>query len=122
MGERDMRTRTLLIFAACLLSLSAFGTVKPMSCQTNFGEKSFTIEGNSIAFHNVQAGRGLSSVLPSKTKVSVEGFSKTVYKDGYKHLIHIENTNNLNAENDFLAITSPKGHKMTFPIHCSLLD
>ena len=117
-----MRMKLFLTLTAFTMALSAFASVKPMSCQTNFGERTFTIQGNSVAFHNDQTGRGISSVLPSKTKVSVEGFSKTVYRDGYKHVIHIEDSHKLNAENDFLAITSPKGHKMTFPIHCSLLD
>lgn len=117
-----MRTRILFIFTALTMSLMVHASVKPMSCQTNFGERSFTIQGNSVAFHKDQEGRGISSVLTSKTKVSMVGFTKTVYRDGYKHLIHIENTEKLNAENDFLAVTSPKGHKMTFPIHCSLLD
>lgn len=117
-----MRAKILTTLTTLLLSVCGYGAVKPMSCETNFGEKTFTIEGSSVAFHQDQAGRGISSVLPSKTKVSASGFSKTVYRDGYKHLIHIEDMKNLNSENDFLAITSPKGHKMTFPIHCSLLD
>lgn len=117
-----MRARILLTLVASCLSLAAFGAHKPMSCQTNFGEKSFTIEGNSVAFHQSAEGRSISSVLASKTRASINGFNKTVYKDGYKHLIHIEDVQKLNSDNDFLAVTSPKGHKMTYPIHCSLLD
>ena len=96
---------------------------KPMECQTNFGEKSFTIQGSTVAFkRDKEDGRSISSVLESATKVTHSGFDKIVYKDGNKHLIHINNVKRFNSNNDFLAVTSPKGHKMTFPINCSLLE
>lgn len=109
----------LLIFLSLFTTQLAMGGVKPISCQTNFGEKSFTIEGSTVAFHKEQKnGRSISSVLESRTQASLQGFRKTIYKDGHKHVINIENRNSFNSDNDFLAITSPKGHKMTFPINC----
>lgn len=119
-----MRTRDTFIYLAlgAFFSTASFGAIKPLSCETNFGEKSFTIQGQTVAFHNQTDGRSISSVLPSKTQASLNGYKKTVYKDGYKHFIYIENLKKLNPNNDFLAITSPKGHKMTFPINCSQLD
>lgn len=125
---RDLKTKNILkktsITIICLAFASiSFAAIKPISCETNFGEKSFTIEGTSIAFHKEQNdGRSISSILPSKTRNSHKGFRKTVYKDGYKHLISIADKTSFNSDNDFLAITSPKGHKMTFPINCSQLD
>jgi hypothetical protein len=113
---------TSLIILTGLIS-GAQASIKSISCETNFGEKSFTIEGTSIAFHKEQQdGRSISSVLSTKTRKSHTGFRKTVYKDGYKHLINIVDKRNFNSDNDFLAITSPKGHKMTFPINCSQLN
>lgn len=126
-----MRTQTesmnLFIGALAVLlftsffSMSAKAAIKPITCETNFGEKSFTIEHNTVAFHNTTQGRSLSSVSESVTKKSYQGFKKTLYKDGYKHLISIKNENNLNSNDDFLAVTSPKGHKMTYPINCNLV-
>lgn len=118
-----MRTLKSLTIIATLISASAMAAFKPMECQTNFGEKSFTIQGSTVAFkRDKEDGRSISSVLESATKVTHSGFDKIVYKDGNKHLIHINNVKRFNSNNDFLAVTSPKGHKMTFPINCSLLE
>ncbi len=113
----------LSLFMAIGIAPLASAGNQAITCQTNFGEKSFTIEANTVAFHQKKHdGRSISSVLASKTRKSPKGFRKTIYQDGYKHLINIENQKNFNSDNDFLAVTSPKGHKMTFPINCSLLD
>ena len=101
----------------------AMGAHKPISCQTNFGEKSFTIQGNTVAFHKKKDdGRSISSVISTQTKRIVKGFRKTLYQNGYKHLISIENLKSFDSNNDFLAVTSPQGHKMTFPINCKLME
>jgi hypothetical protein len=98
-------------------------SVKAIECQTNFGEKSFTIQKNSIAFHTEQKdGRSISSVLDSVTKKTHLGFKKTIYRDGFKHFISIKNERNFDSNEDFLAVTSPKGHKMTYPLNCSLVE
>ena len=97
--------------------------IKGIECQTNFGEKSFTIQKNSIAFHTEQNdGRSISSVLDSVTKKTHLGFKKTIYRNGFKHFISIKNERNFDSNEDFLAITSPKGHKMTYPLNCSLVE
>lgn len=115
-----MKTLTLLV---TLFVLPVFAAIKPISCKTNFGERTFTIQDNTVAFHKEQKnGRSISSIIDSKTRKSFKGFKKTLYRDGYKHLISIKDQKNFDSNNDFLAITSPKGHKMTFPINCSLLD
>jgi hypothetical protein len=46
------------------------------------------------------------------------GFTKTLYIDGNKHRINIQNTNEFSDVNDYLSITSPKGHEMTYPLTC----
>jgi hypothetical protein len=118
--KKGLALSLLLTFCNVQMAQSA---IKPISCETNFGEKSFTIEGNSIAFHKDQKdGRSISSILSSKTLNSHQGFRKTIYKDGFKHLINIKNQDNCNSNKDFLAITSPRGHKLSFPINCSLLE
>ena len=107
----------MAVTTPCLASL------KPLKCETNFGEKSFTIDQETIAFHQqTRSGRSISSVLSTGTTVTTKGFKKVIYKDGSKHLISIKDMNQLSSNNDFLAITSPKGHKMTFPINCYSLE
>ena len=108
----------VLIFTSLMSTAQA-----AVSCETNFGEKAFVIERNSVAFiQTKEIGRKISSVLGAVTKKSHKGFKKIIYKDGYKHLIHIEDQSNFSSDNDFLAVTSPKGHKMTFPLNCSSVN
>lgn len=93
-----------------------------MSCETNFGEKSFVIQDQSVAFvKQNESGRSISSVMDSQTKKSHLGFKKTLYVDGNKYFINISNENKLNNADDFLAVTNPKGHKMTYPLNCHLI-
>lgn len=125
MKTNTIMKQTKVLFFTFFIGLmgTAQASNNSISCETNFGEKSFTIEGTSVAFHKEQQdGRSISSILSSKTRNSHTGFRKTVYKDGYKHLINIADKNNFDSNNDFLAVTSPKGHKMTFPINCSRLE
>lgn len=123
MKTANMTLKSLISLCVMTFSLSSLAAIKPISCATNFGEKSFTIEKATIAFHGEdKSGRSISSVLDSVTKKSHKGFNKTTYKNGFKHLIHIENESKFDDSEDFLAITSPKGHKMTYPITCSRVE
>jgi len=100
-----------------------FGTananIAHVKCETAFGEKVFTIGEQTVAFHEQKRGRSISSVMDVTTKRTFNGFKKTLYVDGNKHLIYIKDLNNLNSDDDFMAITSPKGHKMTYPLSCT---
>jgi len=116
---------TLLLLS--LLNSQAHASIKgasfkPVKCETAFGEKSFTIENATIAFHKEkESGRMISSVMGAQTRRTHQGFRKTLYVNGNKHVINIENIKNLNDMDDFMAVTSPKGHKMTYPLTCSLV-
>lgn len=112
-----------ILTSVILLPQLVTAAIRPVKCSTNFGEKSFTIDRSTVSFHQKKdSGRSISSVLSTKTRKSAKGFNKTLYQSGNKHLIHIENQESFNSDNDFLAITSPKGHKMTFPINCRFLE
>lgn len=97
----------------------ASAAVTQIKCETAFGEKVFTVGEQSVAFHKKKQGRSISSVMDVTTKKTFNGFRKTLYVDGNKNLIHISDINNLNSNDDFMAITSPKGHKMTYPLSCT---
>lgn len=127
MRTRELFNETSQLFigvVAILLMLGfmnpAKASIKSISCETAFGEKAFTIQESTIAFHRQsETGRSISSVMGARTQKTFKGFRKTLYVNGNKHLIHIENQNKLNNSEDFMAVTSPKGHKMTYPLTCS---
>ncbi len=96
---------------------------RAITCSTAFGEKSFTIENDRIAFHREDEQglfRSISSVSGDsvRTQKKHHGFTKTIYIDGNKHRINIQNVNQFSDVNDYLSITSPKGHEMTYPLTC----
>ena len=116
---------SLALLAFLSFANSSHASIKQqpsVNCKTNFGEKAFTIEEGSVAFHKkeTQAQRSISSVYEARTQKTHKGLRKTLYLNGNKHLIHIENINDFSAQDDYLAVTSQKGHKMTYPLNCQL--
>lgn len=125
--ERD----TLQLFLGSLVALvivaffqsQAHASIKNINCQTAFGEKAFTIQENAIAFHKQQeSGRSISSTLEAQTQRTYKGFRKVLYVNGNKHQITIKNVNKFDNSEDYLAVTSPRGHKMTYPLSCSSVE
>ncbi len=126
--EIFMRTRTLSMpmlfgFLGLMLTIHAFSALASIECKTAFGEKSFTIDQQTIAFHkedDAGISRAISSVSVDsvRTHKKLNGFTKTMYIEGNKHRINVEDVNNFNDVNDYLCITSPKGHEMTYPLTC----
>ncbi len=128
MRERKRETLHLIFGSLATLFFVAFAggahaSTAAIECKTNFGEKSFTIERDTVAIHEVQekVGRSVSSVYEARTQKTHKGVRKSLYLNGNKHLIHIENTAKFDSATDYLAITSPKGHKMTYPLNCGLI-
>lgn len=103
---------------------SAMAAAKPIHCSTSFGEKQFSIQGESVAFvdsKNIEKGREISSVseiTKVRTHKSLAGFTKVLYRDGNKHKIVIKNTKSFDANEDFMTVISPKGHTMTYALNC----
>lgn len=121
-----MKLSALFGFLGLLLmvhSYSSFASNGAIECKTAFGEKSFVIEDGRISFNKEDAS-GVSRAISSVTGDSVRthtkhlGFTKTLYIDGNKHRINVQNTNEFSDVNDYLSITSPKGHEMTYPLSC----
>lgn len=121
-GHRQQIKLLLLTLVAICMALFSQSSLASISCETSFGEKSFIIEENTIAFEqNSEQGRSISSVLNTATRKTHTGFRKILYVNGNKYLIHIENQKSFTDLEDYMAVTSPKGHKMTYPITCSSL-
>lgn len=110
--------KLLGLFAA--LNLANFAQAG-IVCETAYGEKSFHIEDDRVVFNkeNADTGRSISSVEMVRTEKRHKGFDKILNLQGNKHRIHIENPAELSEVSDYIVITSPKGHEMTYPLSCS---
>jgi hypothetical protein len=104
---------TMIVFG----SLSAHAVVK---CKTHFGEKSFIIREDLVVFQkeDEHTGRAISSVDQVRTEKKHQGYDKVLFLDGLKHRIHIEKASEFSDVEDYMVVTSPKGHEMTYPLNC----
>ena len=127
MKNKTLSLSTVLGFLGLILMIHAMSshaaTGSAISCSTAFGEKTFTIEDERISFHKEdEAGvsRSISSINGDSVRTHKKhlGFTKTLYIDGNKHRINVRNVNEFSEVNDYLSITSPKGHEMTYPLTC----
>lgn len=126
MKTKTLSLSTLLGFLGLLLmihAMSSHASTGAITCSTAFGEKTFTIENDRISFHKEDdkgVARSISSVSGESVRTHKKhlGFTKTLYIDGNKHRITIRNVNEFSEMNDYLSITSPKGHEMTYPLNC----
>jgi len=121
-----MKITTVFGFLALLLTIhsyNSFAASGAIECQTAFGEKSFIIEDGRISFSKEDesgVSRSISSVSGDSVRTHTKhlGFTKTLYVGGNKHRINVQNRNEFSDVNDYLSITSPKGHEMTYPLTC----
>ncbi len=126
MKTKTLSLSTVLGFFGLILMIHAFSShasTGAIICSTAFGEKTFTIENERISFQKedeMGVSRSISSIDAESVRTHKKhlGFSKTLYIDGNKHRINVQNANAFSDVNDYLSITSPKGHEMTYPLNC----
>ena len=126
MKTKTLSLSTILGFLGLMLmihSMSSQASTGEISCSTAFGEKTFSISDSGISFHKEDesgASRSISSVNGESVRTHKKhlGFTKTLYIDGNKYRINVQNTKEFSDVNDYLSITSPKGHEMTYPLNC----
>ena len=126
MKTKTLSLTTILGFLGLILmihTMSAQASTNAITCSTAFGEKTFTIEDDRISFHKEDesgVSRSISSINGDSVRTHKKhlGFTKTLYIDGNKHRINVRNVNEFSDVNDYLSITSPKGHEMTYPLNC----
>jgi hypothetical protein len=125
MKTKTLSMSTVLGFLGLVAILHTFSSYAHASikCETAFGEKSFVIEEQKISFlkeDSAGVSRSISSIASEsvRTHKKNSGFIKSLYIGGDKHRINIQNTNEFSDVNDYLSITSPKGHEMTYPLSC----
>lgn len=113
-----MKTFNFAILVGLMLTTSAFA--KAIECKTPYAEKTFTISDDHLAMKTENnIGRSISSVISAQTKVTFSGFVKTMYIEQHKYKITIADKNQFSELNDYLVVTSPKGHKVTYPLNCN---
>jgi hypothetical protein len=114
---KTINLHTLFALAGFLFILNANAAIK---CETAFGEKTFVIEEDRVVFEKdvPEQGRSISSIDQVRTERRHLGFDKVLFKEGLKHRIHINNKSTFNEVEDYMVITSPKGHEMTYPLSC----
>jgi hypothetical protein len=126
MKIKTLSLSTILGLLGLMIMIHTFNSyagTNVIECSTAFGEKKFVIEDNKISFHKTDhmgADRSISSLDSQSVRTQVKhlGFIKTLYIDGNKHRIGIQNVSAFSEANDYLSITSPKGHEMTYPLNC----
>lgn len=126
MKNKALSVTTLIGFLGLILmihALNSHAATGAIACSTAFGEKTFTIDDQHISFHkedDAGVSRSISSITGDSVRTHKKnlGFTKTLYIDGNKHRINIQNANEFSDVNDYLSITSPKGHEMTYPLNC----
>ena len=107
-----------------ILALNIFGAAHASTggivCETAYGEKSFSIDEDRVVFskESPDLGRSISSIEMVRTEKRHKGFDKILNMNGNKHRIHVENAGSFSDVNDYMVITSPKGHEMTYPLSC----
>lgn len=111
-----------IIFMVSFMSSHAKASVAPIKCVTAYGEKEISIREGQLSMSKAQkdGSRSISSVGEAKLQRKLNGIQKTMYLNGNKHVVHIENLAKFDDANDYLAITSPEGHKMTYPLTCKV--
>ena len=127
MKTKTLSISTVLGFFGLMLMIHAFSshaaTGGAIVCTTAFGEKTFTIENERVSFHKEDesgVSRSISSLDANSVRTQKRhlGFTKTLYLEGNKHRITVQNAQSFSEVNDYLSITSPKGHEMTYPLTC----
>ena len=126
MKIKTLSLTTILGFVGLIVMIHTLGakaSTGAVNCTTAFGEKTFTIEDNRISFQKedeLGVSRAISSLQGDSVRTHKKnlGFTKTLYINGQKHSISIQNANAFSDVNDYLSITSSQGHKMTYPISC----
>jgi len=126
MKMKALSLSSILGFIGLLLvihTMNVKAATPKINCSTAFGEKNLIIEDHKVSFQQDDE-EGVSRSISSMNENSVRtmknhlGFVKTLYLNGNKHQINVKNVNSFSESSDYLTITSPKGHKITYPLNC----
>lgn len=118
--------KTLSLLSLCLFSLNVSAMLDSSSgkitCETPRGTKVLVIDDQKVSISQplrISQNRAVASVQGVRTKLEGPGFTKVLFHNGAKHIIHIEDRKNFSVVDDYLIIRSNEGHEMTYPLECN---
>jgi len=90
-------------------------------CSTPRENKTIEISDSKVSIKGPEelgASRWVASVKGVRTKLVGTGFTKVLFHNGSKHIIHIEDKNEFSVLDDYLIIRSKEGHEIIYPLSC----
>ena len=114
-----MKTKILKAMVLGLISTPLMAA--QISCETPRGSKQFTIKkSGSVSMKSPfeSKGREIASSAAVRTRFQGKGFTKILFVDGEKYILHIDNKNEFSSLDDYLVIRGKSGHEMTYPLDC----
>jgi hypothetical protein len=113
---------TLCALPLILIQIASAGDVgnPKLECQTNYKEHKFIMDESNLAYqqNNLLGDRNISSTPRVKSLTIRSGYKKIMYLNDQKYKIVVKNYHETSPVNDYLKITSAKGHTMTYPLEC----
>lgn len=109
------------LFIIFTVFLTCGPALAEITCSTPRGAKVFNINESSVTVqHPFKAAqqRAVASALQTRTKYQGKGFTKVLYHQGNKHILHVDNTKSFSELDDYVVIRSKEGHEMTYPLSC----
>lgn len=97
---------------------------RPIICHTPQVAMAFKINNQNIAFiERSNPGDNLRSIASTevhnvRTRLTQNGFTKTLQYNNKRHTIHIANSGEFNHFDDYIIIRNNEGHEITYPLDC----
>jgi hypothetical protein len=125
--ERIMKNlfKTMALISLYIFGQNSYGNMGPqmkITCETPRGTKVLVIEDQKVSISQpfrIDQTRSVASVQGVRTKLEGTGFTKVMFHNGAKHIIHIEDRKSFSVVDDYLIIRSNEGHEMTYPLECN---
>lgn len=104
------------------LAIALFGVSNgySMECSTPRHEIEFKLGADAITFYKDQDSQERSLASEVDAAVFKQGKSLTQSFDyqGLGHLIHVQNTERPNMDEDYILLENDKGERMLYPLEC----
>lgn len=113
-----MKTIFTIVFTVLALNAQA----QHFTCRTPRENKVFKVGPDTVTFIDTQglsSSRELASMQKVQTQKSGNGFTKTLWLNGQKHIIHIADQSAPSEVDDYIILRSRQGHEVIYPLNCS---
>ncbi len=107
----------LLILSFAMLAFSVHAG-EGITCSTPRENKVFTIQNDKVAFQEMSGKRSLASQEEVQTVKKGNGMTTSLWMNGQKHIIHINDLKNFSESEDYIILRSRQGHEVIYPLSC----